>query len=390
MKTVTKVLIIILAGLVFAGLAGCFTVVDVNGRAIVLGIGIDFENDIYTATAEIISGSADAQSGGASSATRVTKGFGATVSDAIKKINSDIGKLPSLGQCGILLLGEQLYKTTDLKQVLSFFAYSDAFRDGTVVACAKGKAEDMFMVQTPVDNSVSFAIQRLTRGDSSTSSAISNSLIKFLDGQMGLSNSSYLSLIEFVEEKGDASKESQNIDVKSGKFASERLVGFTNNRYVLTLTREQEKGYSLMSERDSYDNFIVIDDKDGEIWPKKVGVGILNKKVNIEVIDNGAPEVTVNIKLKLNRLRTDDTEKLIEFLPKTYNDVTEKMQKQVQTQVVKWVDSALKVIKDTNCDIAGINRKFHIKYGKEWRDKLKDNPEILKQLKYKVTVETTN
>ena len=78
---------------------------ELADRAVVLGIGIDYQEEVFEVTAEVISPGQSTE-GGSQVQSKLLVGRGETVPLAIQDIYQTSGKNPSLGQTGFILLGE--------------------------------------------------------------------------------------------------------------------------------------------------------------------------------------------------------------------------------------------------------------------------------------------
>ena len=113
---------------------------DVLKRGIVLGLGVDGCADGVRVTAEMISpGNGGEQVG---TFTKTVSANGATVAEALQAIAEKSGKETSLGQCVVLVLGEEFVKN-DFTSVTEYFMRSDSFKGSAVVCCCKGTAEQL-------------------------------------------------------------------------------------------------------------------------------------------------------------------------------------------------------------------------------------------------------
>ena len=160
LKKYEKYLLLCLIAFVVAWIATSYTKSEIADRAIVLGLGIDMQQDNFVVTAEVISPNEGGNTGSASATSKLLTGVGQTLPLAIQDVFQTSGKNPSLGQTGIILLGDGMNKQ-ELKHILSYFILSDAFKDGVTLATCKGSAKQIFESTSPVDSMVSFALQTI-------------------------------------------------------------------------------------------------------------------------------------------------------------------------------------------------------------------------------------
>ncbi|MEG2454531.1 MAG: hypothetical protein RSB20_06660, partial [Clostridia bacterium] len=75
-------------------------------RAVVVGMGIDFENGKYSVSTQIINPIHGSQSGSSGDSYGIVCAEALTLSEAIDKIAQKTGLIVSLSQCNVLILGK--------------------------------------------------------------------------------------------------------------------------------------------------------------------------------------------------------------------------------------------------------------------------------------------
>lgn len=386
MKPLIKIAIIVVVALALIMLADSFVVRSIKDRAIILGLGIDYHDGEYEIVCEVIGKSQTTpDSTGDSSFSQYVTGKGKTISLAVYDVYSKTGKLPSLGQCGILVLGESLYKEISLEQCLAYFSFSDAFSDGALIVCCEGEAKELFSRVTPLDSSISFAIAAIVSGSEHNSGIPYSYLSKFVSLQLTSSSSDILTVVSFTPDKETSTEQS---DKQSGFFNANKVAIFRNFDYVDDLTEQEIEGLTLLVEPQSFDTFVVQSDDDSQALPKIVGVGIKSKKVDKkpEYKEGEAPSYSIKIDIEASRMRTDTTGDVMKYLAKEQSELSEYMQKQVEEQTIDCVRAVIKKAVDTNCDFLGISNEYYRNFGTEWI-KHKENVEnILSEINFSVKV----
>ncbi len=388
MRAIKNVFIIIFVALVITLLAQSYVVISLNDRAIILGMGIDYVDESYEITCEVIGQSNASSETGSAFNSQMISGKGKTISLAVHDVYTKTGKLPSLGQCCILILGKSLYKTENIQQCLAYFSFSDAFKDGTLVACAINDAKEIFNVTTPLDSSISFALQGIIQGSENNTAIKQNWLSNFVSKQLTLSSSSYLSVIEFNVDENSMSEQA-NPKKLNGFFNAQKVAVFHNYDYVGVLDDQEKKGFSLMANSKAFDTFVVYDPNNSQVLPQIVGLGVETKNVSFspKFSENEQPSLEIKINMSLKRLRTDTTGHVLEFLPITPVEISENMidqvKKETQTVVIKAIDYA----KVNRCDYLEINNKFYKQFGKKWVEYANESSNVLEKINYKIIVD---
>lgn len=387
MKPLRKITIIIAVAFVLIILSDSFVVKALKSRSIVLGMGIDYENDEFNIICEVISGTGSSNSGNGGSSsgfTELVTGKGETISLAVYDVYAKTGKLPSLGQCGVLILGESLYKKESLEQCLSYFLQSDAYRDSSLITCCKGSAKDLYSKTTPLDTSVSFAVQTIISGSQHNTGIPYSYMARFISLQLTPSAADYLTVIDFKAE-GETGIEEKK---ESGFFEAKDIAVFRNFTFVDELTEDEIKGLTLLNEPKSFDTFVIHDPEATQSLPEIVGIGIRSKKVKKEVKfdENGDITYDVKIYVRAERMRTDTTGDVINNLAKEKSELTDFMKKQLRQQITNCVLAAFSKLTQTNCDYLGISNQFYRKYGKKWVIYQQAQENVFEKIRFSIDV----
>ena len=377
MRKVAKLGIILLAGLIMFVIAYSFAFKGLSDRVIMLGLGIDLltETGEYEVTAEVIvPGAGSSQEGGTGgSGSRLVRGKGETVSLAVDDIYQHYGKTPSLGECSILVIGEEAAKNSDLRQLLGYFYASDAFKDGTVTLMCEGKASELFDVQTTMDSYVTFTLLSIVLNNSDTTTVPFTELHNIMEKQGTPSQCFYLNCIKTIETAGDSEKQDEQSEKPAVKLDASTLGVFKANRFAGVLSEEATRGLCLMTKPKIFDVFIVDAESESFYLPEKTTVGLTQKSCGIEPeFENGRATATIKISSRVKRMRTDTLGELQGFQPYTYREFGEEALVQVKEQMTTLCLAALEEASEIDGDYLQINNLFYKKYGKKWLEFLGD------------------
>ena len=388
-KYAKTVLLVIVAFFVM-WIATSYTKSEIADRAVVLGLGIDMQDENIVVTAEVISPNEGSDTGSASATSKLLTGVGRTLPLAIQDIFQTSGKNPSLGQTGIILLGESM-NSQELKHILSYFILSDAFKDGVTLATCKGSAKQIFESTSPVDSMVSFALQTIIQKSGKKTNSTSNVLQNFVESQTRHSGASFLSQVSFLNDGNQKVNKDKDSNKKTGVYDCSRVSVFKNGFYVDTLDRDETRGFVMLDESKTYDSF-VVDDAQSVIGTKdKVSVGIVSKKVEPDVsFDGDKISAQYKLDMKIRRMRTDVTGNVMDLLPKLPVLIDEHIKQEVTNQVDTLVQKAFAKSKDVNCDFFGVADAMYKKYGKKWDEYQKQNPDYMDKVEFKIDIQVND
>lgn len=322
LRRVAVVLLIAAAVIVWGA---SFEVAEVQRRAIVLGLGIDLdENDgsTYVLTAEVVSPGNGGEQVGIFSKT-VTSG-GKSVGEAIAELGEKTGKQPSLGQCGVLVLGRSLFAGKDFSDVLEYFVKSDSFKENAIVCCTDNAAELMNKSEA-LSQSVSLALAEALNENSKKVAIPSNTLLKYARSQAELTKTGFLNLVRFVP--------SDNVDPdapdkETGYFFYDRMAIFRANKLVCELSDDEINGFAALTESVVGDTVTVVDD--GKTYAVRVNA----KSVDYKLTD-GVCEVTISLQVKLGRADSSDVGGV--FAAQTDKQISDEMLEAMRKQIAESV-----------------------------------------------------
>ena len=385
MKKGTKILTIMAIGLLLIILRASFVPLQLNERAIILGVGVDYEQTTqnYSVTVEIITPKQNAmgsESSASEGSQKIVKGSGQTVGFAIRNLFNSFGKTPSFGECAIIILGQDCVQQTNLKDTLDYFIASGSFRDGTVVVVAEGKAGDIMQKRSQVDEYVSFALQTLLVDSGNRAqiqyTTLNTTAQSFFDHSKGC----FLNYIQFVKEDSSSSDVMGQQD-KQGKFTTGQMAIFSDGKYVGLLNRQQINGLNLYGNKKI---FCVFSDVKN---PNTKAFGLDKKTNDKEIkIQDGRLKIKVTLKLGLKELLTDSVGEVIALRRKETSSIDDQTLLGIKQQVEECLTSVLNKSIETQCDFLGIKNNLFANYGKDCKQILDDNQAFWQNIDFEMEV----
>lgn len=395
MKKILKLGIILAVGIVLFVISYSFAYKGLSDRVIMLGLGIDFnpsESEYEVSAEVIVPGASSSQNGGGAggSGARLVRGKGETVSLAINDIYQHYGKTPSLGECSILVVGEDAAQNTDLRQLLGYFYGSDAFKDGTITVMCQGKAAELFEVQTTMDSYVTFTLLSIVLNNSSTTTVPYTELNELMEKQSTPSECFYLNCIKTIKTDDDSEKQDEQSKKPAVKLDASTLGVFKSNKFAGYLSEDATRGMCLMTKPEIFDIFVVESDSGSIYLPDKTTVGLTQKSCGIEPeFEGGQANVVIKINSRVKRMRTDTLGELQGFQPMTYREVDKDALAQVEKQMEKLCQTTLSESKKIDSDFLQINNLFYKKYGKKWLEYLGDR-NLFETVRFQVKISVKN
>ncbi len=161
--------LIILISFIFL-LSGCYDYNELNDLAIITGVGIDYEDNMYKVTFEIFSTKKTGETSGATSAYTVSA-KGKTLTEAFMNNGNNMDKVAYYDHVEIVLVSEEIAKS-HLEDVSEYIVRASNFRNEVYLVVAKDvEAEDILKASSKEKPVASIFIGDLLKQSSKTSSA---------------------------------------------------------------------------------------------------------------------------------------------------------------------------------------------------------------------------
>ena len=341
MSNIKRIAIVIAVIAFVAVVMASFKGSDVLDRSIILGIGIDKGDNGLKITAEIVSpGNGQEQVGTFSKTVTVE---GQTVGEAIQNIAEKTGKEASLGQCVVLVLGQELYETQDFSAITDYFINHHSFKESAVICCCAGKAEELFNNSDALSQSVSLSVAAMLLDEAQKIGVTTNSLLQFARSQTELDKTGFLNKITFVTSEN---KDTNDPDKTQGFFTYRELAVFRENTFVCELSEDEVMGLSLFLKKTKGDNF--VSDASG----LKLTVQVNNKDIKQDLKGD---DVDISITLSVRLARTDSEEVSGVFTAKKDKEIDHKVLDDVRKQATALAEKYLAKQAEYNFDLL----KFH-------------------------------
>lgn len=325
-----KILILIILAFTCTG---CYDYKEINDLAIISAIGVDYDNDKYIITLELLNDQIDKDSSKITSYTKV--GSGDTLTSAIESAADKLAKQPLFNHIKLMVLSDTIVQNK-FDNIIDLFLRNTYFRENFYVISSMNTKPDMLLNNTTDENPVA-----------------SNAITSLLENVSYSSNTNVLKKFdEIVEEVTTFGIDIcfSNIDLKETEFIINGMIIFKDYDYKETLNNDYVKLYNLLrNEFDrptftiKYDNLdFTVAINNGKL-DSSIENGVINIKGNLmgRILDN---DPNFNIRNKDN-------------LEKLDNNFSELLNEQLQ--------EFIKTIQESGSDILGITEKYYKKTRKK-------------------------
>lgn len=349
MNNLKRLAIILIVLGVIALASTSFKGSQVLNRSVIIGLGVDGTEEEITVTAEVISPGNGSEQVGTFSKTVTASGN--SIAQAVEQVAEKTGKEASLGQCLILILGEDFYTSQNSADVIDYFVKSDSFRESAIVCCCEGSAKDLVNKSEALSQSVSLALVSMLLDQAEKIGIPTNNLLKFARSQQELAKTGFLNCVRFVPSQN---ADSENPDKKQGFFTYRTAAVFRSNSYVCSLSEDQVRGFALFQADVAGENF--VSEADGE----RLTLNVNNKNVDSKYKDG---VIQIDVTLNVNLARTDSADESGAFSYKEKQDIPQKTLQDANEQAVALAKAFLDKQEQDNFDLINLHETIRRKTG---------------------------
>ena len=318
--------IIVLTLMVFL-LGGCYDYKEINDLGIISAIGIDYKDDEYLVTLEILNDKQDKDS--ASVTTYIKNGVGKTLTEAIEDASDKITKGTNFSHVKLMVLSKSLMEER-FENIIDLFLRNTYFREN-------------FYVVGSVKNSP----EEILSNTSEAESVASDAIIMMLDNMNYSSNSDVLK--EFDKVVKDTLSFGvdtcfSNVSIDDKNFYVDGLIVFDGYKYKSLFSNEDAKLYNILT--NDFDRPTYSISYDG----KSFTVAMSSGKMDVG-IKKGKIKVSGNL---MGRIVDNDPDFNIRN-----NDVLEKIDGDFNKLMNDYIYKFIKKMQDNNSDLLGLSLGYY-------------------------------
>lgn len=321
-------------------LTGCYDYVEINNLSFISTIGIDYIDDKYVITYEILSDKKEGENASIKKASNIT-GSGKSISEAFDNITLKIVKIPYYQHIKAIIISEEIAKN-HMKPIMDF-----------LVRNPKIKKEFYLVVSTNKDAKDILSMQ------SDDIPVIGNKLEKMIDTGYYNYNSVYSKTFEdFLEKVLNPKIDSMTtaIEVKDDQINIKGISLFKDFNYILTLDDKSSSFLNILNGEKI--NTIITNYYDD----KQISIKLFNGSVKYS-FDN-----KINVTINLEGEILENTSSLDLKKEDTYK----KLQNDFSIIINEELNNIFLILKQNNLDTVGLNDK-------QYKKSKIDNPNILKK-----------
>ncbi|GIO35936.1 spore germination protein KC [Paenibacillus antibioticophila] len=380
-QKVSHISFLLLLVILLAVLPGCWSKKELNELAIVMAMGIDYDDSDYEVSIQVMKSSELGKSEGGSSdgAPVITyRTSGKTIPDALQRMLSVAPRVPYLSHIRVLIFGESLARS-GVSDALDFLSRNQQLRTDFFMLVSKGgKASEILDVVTSFENIPANSLySSILLSEKKWAVTGRVTLQQFITQMERRGSNPVLPGVQVVGNKKEGeSHENKKRVVPMTLLKHVGLAVFNRDRLVGWLGEPLSKStnYAL---NEVHTTSGYIEGPEGGI----VGFEVKRTKSDIKVKlgEDNVPEFTVKMTMETDLNAVQSTVDLQK------SDMVEWINRKIEQKVDSYVTRDLRIIQEKyGTDVFGFGEALHRKYPKLWK-KLRDHwDEQFKQCKITV------
>lgn len=318
-----KIIVLIISVLL---LTGCYDNIDLNNLAIITSVGIDYIDDNFYLTYEILN---DIKTENNTAMLSYTlSGSGKNISEAFEDVNYKVGKKPFFDHLKIVILSESIING-QLDKITDYLIRDTNIRDEFIMMVAHDVS--------PED---------ILKNNSDNNPVVSDLIMNLIDNEKYNNNLSVKEfyqhiLVKFISKEIEAVLGS--VTIKDGAISLDNFDIFRGYNYTSTLSKNESSLYSFLTQNVFSLEFSKIYDDN------TVTINITSSKPSINVTKD-----EINIKLDLSAKILDNSANLNLKKQETYKKLDDDFKKIIEEDVIKFI----KVLQENKSDILGLQEIY--------------------------------
>lgn len=132
-----------------------------NNRVLITGLAIDKTDKGYLVTAQTVFPSAGSESGGEGAELNFISEEGVSITESIKKLSYNIGKIAGLSHMNFLLISDSIFEDKNVATTLDYFLRDPYLPNSIMLLYCKGNAQEQLQKTKNLELSVGLGLQKI-------------------------------------------------------------------------------------------------------------------------------------------------------------------------------------------------------------------------------------
>ena len=356
-----KWLVILISAIILTILGKVIDNKSLTQSGIVVGLGIDYQQDEYEVTVQTVSVSGSAGTDKSASKYLTYSAKGATLTDAINSISEKLGLIVSLSHCNLVIMSRN---ALTLNPVRTFSALTKplALPEQALVVATDHNIPKLFASKIPSTENISFFLQAVLLQNLEAGGLTSVSVKDFLAMRCSRSKSAFVPFLELTEmEEKPIENGSSGDDKNYIVDINKNLVLNDNNNAIL---EEELAGAVNLFYTNQVKNKLPVKLENGGVLEFR----IVDSSRSVKV-DDGIINAEIKMSVSFVEAQGFDTP----YILNCNSDEVLKARDILEKQLEIALTSAYNLSKEQNIDFLGLENILFQKYGLSLDKSMTDN-----------------
>ena len=319
------------------------TQAELNTRMIISGIGIDFGDDNYEITAQVILPSAQQKSSGINAKIDFVSSNAQTLAQGISEISNKLGKTAELSHTEYILIGDGI-ENKNLVGELDYFFRNFKLKNSIMLLSSTKPAKETMKNIGKLDMGAALSMQKIFISSQDNMGAIAKTYVDFINQTYKPSATSQIDTLDFEEDQGDSAKIQLNSPVKL----------FKNGVFVRKIEdKNQIIAFYLCNKHSKSGNYQLKNFSFGDAFSCNINIRIDQYSCRKNVTFDTYPVLKIDIKIAEAHIDELSTNSLNKNLYKSYlsKDLQEAIISFAQNKIKQDIYSLFEMCKTIDYDI---------------------------------------
>ena len=319
------------------------TQAELNTRMIISGIGIDFVDDNYEITAQVVLPSAQQKSSGINAKIDFVSSNAQTIAQGISEISNKLGKTAELSHTEYILIGDGI-ENKNLVGELDYFFRNFKLKNSIMLLSSTKPAKETMKNIGKLDMGAALSMQKIFISSQDNMGAIAKTYVDFINQTYKPSATSQIDTLDFEEDQGDSAKIQLNSPVKL----------FKNGVFVRKIEdKNQIIAFYICNKHSKSGNYQLKNFSFGDAFSCNINIRIDQYSCRKNVTFDTYPVLKIDIKIAEAHIDELSTNSLNKNLYKSYlsKDLQEAIISFAQNKIKQDIYSLFEMCKTIDYDI---------------------------------------
>ena len=384
---------------------------ELKMRIIITAIGVDYSEDKYSVTAQVVRPQNGSEGGGRTAQLDFLTTEADSIADALYQISFQLGKTAGFGHINTLLFGQSLIENEKLLPAIDYFVRDARIPSSSLLLVSEAEAKDELKNTSSLELSTAISMQKLFLYKEISMNGVMMQLEQFLNYHNRIGKSVLISGIKFEDESskesgssgrggsqsssGGSSGESGSSGSQSGGESSggnggsssgggnssnvSKRIKYDNSVYMFKDGKlaykfesdEEFNGINYLNTKSQY-GIVHVDGVNDEIYTNaSVDLYVRDKRISFSCkFEDGKPKCKLKLSTSRNEIAeiVDEKGSSVEMYYTEKDFITDALKDKVKEKIISSSMTVYNKAKELGCDILHLGEKLYARHPKQWKE----------------------